>query len=81
MTPTAPQEVPFADEFPHLTAIGRAGLRYLISLAVSVVVIFVCAGLGLREFLAGWFSGCALMIAMHELKAAGPLRTREGQTP
>jgi hypothetical protein len=75
------QGLPFAVEFPHLAALGQALRRYAISLVASILVLFVCAGLGLSDFLRGWFAGCTLFNVLWALTptSAAPPNTSIGK--
>jgi hypothetical protein len=52
---SAPQP-PFAEEFPHLTSVGKGLARFILGVCAALAVTALCAVVGIGAFLSGWFA-------------------------
>ena len=50
----------FAEEYPHLTELGRGILRCVVAICASLLVAFIATLMGVQPFTKGFLAGIAL---------------------
>jgi hypothetical protein len=58
----------FAEEYPHITSVGRGFLRILAGIGASLLTAFLVHLLGGSAFFAGWLAACTYLLASQQWK-------------